>query len=220
QYNEEVWKAIDYILDQMSQNGIRVIVALIDYWKKTDGYADWCAGGDKDSFYTNSYCQQIYQNHIKTFVNSRRNTYNGRLYKEDPTIFAWDILNEPRQTAGDYSTVQKWIDMMASFVKSVDPNHMVTVGEEGFFGPNDPHVNCNPSYPDSWPSYEGQDFTNNHRSKDIDFTAVHAWPDNWKVYSPSFMTQWVNCHIEASASLGKPMLLEEVCPFSFCCLSS
>ncbi len=56
---------------------------------------------------------------------SRRNTYNGRLYKEDPTIFAWDILNEPRQTAGDYSTVQKWIDMMASFVKSVDPNHMV-----------------------------------------------------------------------------------------------
>lgn len=46
----------------------------------------------------------------------------------------------------------------------------VTVGEEGFFGPNDPHVNCNPSYPDSWPSYEGQDFTNNHRSKDIDFT--------------------------------------------------
>ena len=37
QYNEQVFKAIDYILDQMSQNGIRVIVALIDYWKKTDG---------------------------------------------------------------------------------------------------------------------------------------------------------------------------------------
>ncbi|KAK9903432.1 hypothetical protein WJX75_005512 [Coccomyxa subellipsoidea] len=74
QYNEQVFKAIDYILDQMSQNGIRVIVALIDYWKKTDGveqYVDWCAGGDKDSFYTNSYCQQIYQNHIKTFVNRR-----------------------------------------------------------------------------------------------------------------------------------------------------
>ena len=37
QYNEQVFKSIDYILDQMSQNGIRVIVALIDYWKKTDG---------------------------------------------------------------------------------------------------------------------------------------------------------------------------------------
>ena len=25
-----------------------------------------------------------------------RNTINGRLYKEDPTIFAWDLINEPR----------------------------------------------------------------------------------------------------------------------------
>lgn len=32
-------------------------------------YATWCAGGDKDSFYTTSYCQQLYQNHIKTMVN-------------------------------------------------------------------------------------------------------------------------------------------------------
>ena len=32
-------------------------------------YANWCAGGNKDSFFTNSYCQQLYMNHIKTFVN-------------------------------------------------------------------------------------------------------------------------------------------------------
>lgn len=25
-----------------------------------------------------------------------RNSINGRLYKEDPTIFAWDLINEPR----------------------------------------------------------------------------------------------------------------------------
>lgn len=37
QYNENVFKAIDFILDQMAQNGIRVIIAIIDYWKKTDG---------------------------------------------------------------------------------------------------------------------------------------------------------------------------------------
>ena len=54
-----------------------------------------------------------------------RNTYNGRLYKEDPTIFAWDILNEPRETSGNYGNVQKWIDTNAAYLKSVDPNHMV-----------------------------------------------------------------------------------------------
>jgi mannan endo-1,4-beta-mannosidase len=40
--------------------------------------------------------------------------------------------------------------------------------------------------------------------------AVHAWPDNWQVDDPAFMTSWVNCHIQASASIGKPMILEEV----------
>lgn len=54
----------------------------------------------------------------------------------------------------------------------------VTIGEEGFFGPNDPNVKCNPGYSDgaSWPAYEGQDFTNNHRSKDIDFTVRTTLP--------------------------------------------
>ena len=40
--------------------------------------------------------------------------------------------------------------------------------------------------------------------------AIHAWPDNWKVSGADFMTQWINCHITATASLGKPLLLEEV----------
>lgn len=30
----------------------------------------------------------------------RVNTYNGRTYRDDPTIFAWDVLNEPRFTSG------------------------------------------------------------------------------------------------------------------------
>ena len=55
----------------------------------------------------------------------RRNTYNGRVYKEDPTILAWDLLNEPRESSGNYGNVQTWIDMMASFLKAQDPNHMV-----------------------------------------------------------------------------------------------
>lgn len=36
-YNETVFKGIDYILDQMADQGIRVIIAFIDYWKQTDG---------------------------------------------------------------------------------------------------------------------------------------------------------------------------------------
>ena len=28
------------------------------------------------------------------------NTLNGRTYRDDPTILAWDVLNEPRFTSG------------------------------------------------------------------------------------------------------------------------
>lgn len=46
----------------------------------------------------------------------------------------------------------------------------MTIGEEGFFGPGDPHDSCNPGYPGStWPQQSGQDFTNNHKSEAIDF---------------------------------------------------
>ena len=48
--------------------------------------------------------------------------------------------------------------------------------------------------------------------------AVHAWPDNWQVSGADFMTNWVNCHIAASASLGKPMVLEEVQAALCCCM--
>ena len=34
---------------------------------------------------------------------------------------------------------------LSSFVKTQDPNHLVTVGEEGFYGPGSPDVGQNPT---------------------------------------------------------------------------
>jgi endo-1,4-beta-mannosidase len=67
---------------------------------------------------------------------------------------------------------------MAKAVKAVDPNHMVTVGEEGFFLKKSPYASANPAY---WAAMAGQDFFKNHAVKDIDFAAFHSWPDNWQV---------------------------------------
>ena len=43
------------------------------------------------------------------------------------------------------SSLQDWIVDVSSFVKAQDPNHLVTVGEEGFYGPGSPDVDQNPT---------------------------------------------------------------------------
>ena len=67
-----------------------------DYWLSLDRYVNWSSTAKStNDFYTDWNCRQMYKDHIEHYVN-RRNTYNGRLYKEDPTIFYWDLINEPR----------------------------------------------------------------------------------------------------------------------------
>ena len=59
--------------------------------------------------------------------------------RDEPAIMAWELMNEPR-CSGDFSAskLQHWIERTAEFLKSVDPNHLVTVGTEGFFGSSTP----------------------------------------------------------------------------------
>ena len=63
--------------------------------------------------------------------------YSGVVYKEDPTIFAWNLINEPRCESwlveGCEGRLQGWIEEMSAYVKLLDPNHLVTVGGEGFY---------------------------------------------------------------------------------------
>ena len=75
--------------------------------------------------------------------------------------------------------LQSWIDEMAAYLKKADPNHMVTVGEEGFYTKGSAGESANPG--SGWASLTGQDFTANHASPHIDFAACHIWPDNWEV---------------------------------------
>ena len=96
-----------------------------------------------------------------------------------------DLINEVRSacntsapnascstTAADY--VQDWIVDMSAYVKSVDPNHMLTVGEEGFYPASSPKAaSINPGL--NFATTSGQDFVRNHSPKDIDFAATHIW---------------------------------------------
>ncbi|QDZ18978.1 glycoside hydrolase [Chloropicon primus] len=228
-FDEETFRALDYVLDSSARHGIHVILALVNYWPDYGGmesYVKWCthsatiANLTVSEFYTNPMCRQMYKNTMQTIMN-RRNTYNGRVYREDPTILGWDLANEPRNPGDPSSnTLATWIEEMSQFAKIVSPGQLITTGVEGFFGLTTPNLalNANPGA-DEWDSWicEGTDFVRFHDLPHIDFTVAHMYPDLW-VDRPCngsdyckklFASRWVDTHIEQSIKLHKPFVLEE-----------
>lgn len=73
--------------------------------------------------------------------------------------------------------MQDWIEEMSTFVKSIDRNHLITVGLEGFYGPKSPkRLTVNPEF---WASDIGTDFIRNSKISTVDFASVHIYPDHW-----------------------------------------
>jgi len=106
-----------------------------------------------------------------------------RVYRDDPTIIAWNLINEPRceswlpANKDCNQRVQKWLEEMSKYVRTLDRNHLITIGSEGFYGDSTPKLlQYNPQ---AWAADMGQDFVMNTDIPDVDFATVHAWPDNW-----------------------------------------
>jgi mannan endo-1,4-beta-mannosidase len=168
-------------------------------------YVSWSpTASTHDDFYTDDSCRIWYKNQIHAVLN-RVNTFNGLVYKNDSTIFAWELANEPRcESDISGNTLQAWIEEMSGYVKSLDSLHMVTTGSEGFYGSSGPPHNPFESFND-----KGVDFIRNHQPSTIDFAVFHLWPDSWTLDYPQSIA-WVTNHCQDSdVLLGKPVVLEE-----------
>ncbi|XP_047979580.1 mannan endo-1,4-beta-mannosidase 5-like [Salvia hispanica] len=218
-YDEHVFQGLDFIISEAKKYGIRLILSFVNNYKDYGGrpqYAQWAknAGatisGD-DDFYTNQIIKDYYKNHIKT-VMTRLNTITRVAYKDEPTIMAWELINEPRcETDHSGKTVNGWVEEMASFVKSIDNKHLLEIGMEGFYGDSVPErKQANPNN-----IQVGTDFISNHLVKDIDFATIHAYPDIWlsgksEDEQVRFMQSWLFNHWQdARNTLKKPLVLAE-----------
>ncbi|HXG00664.1 MAG TPA: hypothetical protein VNL69_07750, partial [Bacteroidota bacterium] len=76
-----------------------------------------------DDFYTDSIIGYWYQSYIVALIN-RVNTLTGIRYRDDPYVFGWELANEPRSSDRSGVLVQRWVERTATFLKSVDPNHL------------------------------------------------------------------------------------------------
>ena len=200
-FNEDAFKELDYCLDSASRQGMRLILHFTDNWEYYGGVpiiAKW-AGVVKNAFWTNETAKKYYKQSVKSLV-MRKNTVNGKLYRDDPAIFAWDLLNEPRNEADPTGkALTAWIDEMSTYIKSLDKNHMVTTGMEGF------HLKADGTH------WGGTDFIEGHKPPNIDFCTYHVYPASpYNHFSMSttkwLFERWVN---DAHNKIGKPVVMEE-----------
>ncbi|KAK6131220.1 hypothetical protein DH2020_035034 [Rehmannia glutinosa] len=217
-YNENMFQGLDFVISEAGKYGIKLILSLVNNYEDSGGkkqYVNWARNqrqklSSDDDFFTNSVVKGYYKNHIKAVL-TRQNSITGIAYKDEPTIMAWELMNEPRCTMDPSgSTIQAWIAEMASYLKSIDHNHLVEAGLEGFYGHSDAQKQLNN------PQFQvGTDFLTNNQIPDIDFATLHSYPDQWLTSQNdeaqlSFLNDWLNSHIQdAQTILQKPLLIAE-----------
>lgn len=224
-YNEDLLEGLDFLLDEMGKREMKAVIFLNNYWEWSGGmsqYNAWFGDGKvidpedpeygwsgfmehSAKFYTNQKVNQHFQSFIQKIV-TRQNTVNDVYYFEDPTIMSWQLANEPRPwgSGQQIENYYKWIDSTAAFIHSLDPNHLVSSGNEGTMG-----------------SLESEEYyLNAHKSKNIDYLTFHLWIKNWSWYDAKNpeatfnsakikATKYINDHIGFADQLNKPLVLEE-----------
>lgn len=238
-YDAELLDGLDYVVASAGARGLKLLAVLANNWDYSSwktrkaapdskcGYTNATLGSPGaatgcDDFFSNEAAKTLFKRHLQ-FITSRVNKYTGLAWRDDPTIFANGLINEPRcesNTENCAQALQGFIEDTAAALRSFDPNHLITVGEDGFFGehsclnelanPVGSRGYLNKGPPGSgWPLKTGQDVASNHASDDISFISVHLWSDNWARPDPQFIRPWLRAQAEVSRLLRKPVLLEE-----------
>lgn len=208
---------LDYVIYKASQKGMKLLIDFTNNWSDFGGmnqYVLWAKQAGEnvnghDDFYTNAKIKDWYKNYVNTLLN-RTNSYTGIKYKDDPTIFSWELANEPRAESDSgcvKNILGNWVTEMSSYVKSIDKNHLLTVGDEGFY--NIPYNQGDT--PSNWVYHgsEGYDWNSLIKTPNIDFGTVHLYTDSWSFQNTSDADYWIKKHGVDAKNANKPVILEE-----------
>lgn len=227
-YDEVLLDGLDFLLAEMEKRQMYAVIYLNNYWEWSGGmaqYVSWAEETDIPNpfypqynyidfmkfsarFYRNEKAKQTFRRYVK-FLVERKNNYTSRVYRDDPTIMAWQLANEPRPGWGEegkenFDIFSKWIEETASYIKSIDPNHLISTGNEGTIGCMDSE----------------QLYQDIHLYPHIDYLTAHLWAYNWNWFDPlnaeatypdalKKALVYMQKHVELAEAIGKPLVFEE-----------
>ncbi len=221
-FSTDQLKGLDFLLAEMGKRKMKAVIFFSNNWEWSGGflqYLNWNGliadsvlqrklgwGEMRDyvsQFYNCSNCMEQYEQQVKLIVN-RINTITKKKYTDDPSIMSWEIANEPRpMRPAAIEAYKKFISYTASFIRSLDQHHLITIGSEGEMGSENIDV-----------------FTAVHADKNIDYATIHIWPKNWGWFKDTSIakdfdevvkktTDYIAKHASVAKQMNKPLVVEE-----------
>jgi mannan endo-1,4-beta-mannosidase len=211
QWNEDAFIHLDKVIAEAEKNNLKVQLCLTNWWHSTGGviqYLNWIGINnvlDEKSptgmidenamvFYTNEEAKRLYRQHIDKIV-LRRNSITGKFYRDDPTIMAYELMNEAQAPTGLWHQRRAWVAEMSAYIKSLDPNHLVTPGTWGYRF-----------------AVQRREWLEEHKLPTIDFCDVHHYPTSdldSHVKSPAALHEFMDNRVAAAVSINKPLVWGE-----------
>lgn len=221
-FNTEILEGLDYLLYEMSKRKMYAVLFLSNNWEWSGGflqYLNWNKvitdstmrsklnwddlRDNTTKFYSCQPCMEDYNKQLRLVLN-RYNKFTKRTYINEPAIMAWELANEPRpMRASSNEAYSRWTASVAKLIKSIDKNHLVTLGTEGEMGT------------------ESMDLLKEvHSPKEVDYLTLHIWPKNWSWFKDTSIVDslpqvikksidYIQKHEQLANELNMPLVLEE-----------
>ncbi len=188
-YNEPVFELLDSAIVAAAKYGIRLILCCANNWGDYGGkgmYVTWYNTANStslvaDNFHDTAALITRYKQYLNKLI-TRTNTLTGVAYANDPTIMAWECINEGRYGLGTdtngntlssshLATMTSWYSQISAYIKTLDSNHLVSCGgisQAYDYISGDPVHNGTGSY--------GLDFYTQCSLSTIDYGDFHLYP--------------------------------------------
>jgi len=217
---------LDVAMAELGKRDMTAVLYLTNFWEWSGGMMSrlyWETGRYKNmndpadpwpafpdmasAFYADPAAVKRFFGYVRMLI-LRTNTVTGVTYRDDPTLMAWQLANEPRPGASPavmqaiLPAYYKWIDDSAALIRSLDPKHLVSLGMEGTIATNG----------------DAAIVARAHRN--IDYMTAHIWPLNWGwVDGKDLAGTWeggkakvvdyIDTHVRLAREAGKPLVIEE-----------
>jgi mannan endo-1,4-beta-mannosidase len=223
-YDERLLRGLDFLLAEMAKRDMRGVLILNNFFQWTGGmaqYVSWATGQpipypERDGhtwdefqqfaarFYALDAAESLFERYV-ALVTGRRNTITGVVYRDDPTIMAWQLSNEPRGFAYSDAYVA-WVDRIGAVIRRNAPNQLISLGGEGKLDRGTPGT--------------GTQFERVSRSPFLDYLTIHLWIENWGWFDPTRpdstwdrsigrTMSYLADHVAIARAVNKPIVVEE-----------